>query len=379
MRRKKFLWFLSIVVIIVFWVGYRAYFNYLETNKNYSKFYGAIDRKFINDMRGIVDDNILQFICRVHKDKNSVGLYNPVFATIASSYIAEGLRNYYYEHKDKRASIIKALDNIVQTNISRGFNPYKKNLYKVKDYGNYGVYLAHMNIILGEYESVAHDGKYKELNKKISYYLREKSLLDPTRHVPSYNDRRSMLRWPADQVAVLFSLYLYDKNYGTHISDVPINEWLEYMDRYGIDPKTGLHKSEITGKEKYSSVPRGCALSWSIRYMSYFDKRKTKIIWERYKKSFLKDYLIVAGFREYPKGSMFIADIDSGPIINGIGASATVLGIGAANAMGDMITYYKLKNMYFMAKIGLYIIAPKKRRLMNDLLSSAIMFCMKNQ
>ncbi len=41
------------------------------------------------------------------------------------------------------------------------------------------------------------------------------------------------------------------------------------------------------------------------------------------------------GFREWPVGRERAADDDSGPIVEGVGAAATGLSIGAARAMGD--------------------------------------------
>jgi len=57
--------------------------------------------------------------------------------------------------------------------------------------------------------------------------------------------------------------------------------------------------------------------------MAKFASKEAKLLWDKYKDNFLVNYIIFAGFREYPKGSHLKEDIDSGPIINGIGASAT--------------------------------------------------------
>ena len=45
--------------------------------------------------------------------------------------------------------------------------------------------------------------------------------------------------------------------------------------------------------------------------------------------------MLVTGFREWPVGVDRAADVDSGPIVSGIGAAASALGIAAARAMGD--------------------------------------------
>jgi len=77
--------------------------------------------------------------------------------------------------------------------------------------------------------------------------------------MPSFPNKH--LRWPADQAAVLYSLFLYDQNLETNLSKEPIKEWSNYMKKYGTDSKTGLHISEVTGGTNSSNTSRGCTLS----------------------------------------------------------------------------------------------------------------------
>jgi hypothetical protein len=48
------------------------------------------------------------------------------------------------------------------------------------------------------------------------------------------------------------------------------------------------------------------------------------------------------GVREWPAGEEHPADIDSGPIVAGMGAAATGFGIGASRAIGDDATHRAL-------------------------------------
>ena len=55
-------------------------------------------------------------------------------------------------------------------------------------------------------------------------------------------------------------------------------------------------------------------------------------------------------------------------------------GIGAANAIGDHLTYCKLFNLYKMGKLIISIVGDNKtKRLSNDLLASSIIFSSKYQ
>ena len=45
------------------------------------------------------------------------------------------------------------------------------------------------------------------------------------------------MKWSADQAAILYSLWLFDQNFNTNISNDIINKWLNYMENYGTDKK----------------------------------------------------------------------------------------------------------------------------------------------
>jgi hypothetical protein len=204
-----------------------------------------------------------------------------------------------------------------------------------------GLFLSHLNIILGLYFKATGNKKYFTLNDKLSKYIASQSLKEPTKHLPSYTN--STLRFPADQTASLYSIKLYDENFNTEISKKPIDYWTKKMQQEYFSTKYNLPFSEVTKGVSYSNIPRGCALSFSCYYMSYFAPKEANKIWETYKTSYFQDLNICGGFREWPKGIDRKADVDSGPIIMGIGLAATGLGILAAKQIKDQETYNKLK------------------------------------
>ena len=57
--------------------------------------------------------------------------------------------------------------------------------------------------------------------------------------------------------------------------------------------------------------------------------------WVKYRHRFLVERAGLAGFREWAPGRDRGMDADSGPIVYGVGAAATGLGIAAARAMGE--------------------------------------------
>lgn len=172
--------------------------------------------------------------------------------------------------------------------------------------------------------------------------LARRSLADPLRHAASYP--RVSLRWPADQAVTLAGLHRFDVAHApeTPLADAPVREWKRVLEAH-LDPTTALPKSELTGKGPGAKWPRGCAQSYLVRYVSEFDPALAASWWEPYRAHFLVRTSGVVGFREWPRGVARPADVDSGPIILGIGTAASAFAIAAAKSQGDTLLAAQLE------------------------------------
>jgi hypothetical protein len=239
-----------------------------------------------------------------------------------------------------------------------------------------------LNIVLGAYQWFSDDARYLSMNRKISEYLAETTIQDAQKHVHSFPNQP--YKWPADQVATLYSLYLFDQNNQTDLSVKPIREWLTYMQSQGTAPIMCLHYSEISRKIDYWKYPRGCALSWSVKYMSKFAPEEARELWENYRKHYKNNYLLVAGFREYPTSVDREPNVDSGPIIWGNGASATAFGLAASRMMDDPYTYYQIQNAVHLADAAIWLLSCINSNhdlvlVSRDLLATSIRFSSETQ
>ena len=195
----------------------------------------------------------------------------------ALSNMAEALVNISIKHNEKQSEIEKLINTLVKRATHPKVNPYRRNINKIQNLGKYGYYLEHLNIILGCYKKITNQDTWKALNRKISLHLIEMSMKYKNIHadlLPHVN-----MKWSADQAAILYSLWLYDKNYNDTISEEIINKWINYMENYGTDPKTGLYKTEVLGTRKYSKHPRGCAMAYLLHYMGKFRPELAKSKW----------------------------------------------------------------------------------------------------
>jgi hypothetical protein len=84
--------------------------------------------------------------------------------------------------------------------------------------------------------------------------------------------------------------------------------------------------------------------------MADLDAKATKKLYASYVRSFWLDRKVLAGLAEWPRGSSPKQDMDSGPVIMGIGSAATAMGIAAAGAGGDPARRGRLMRQALMGK-----------------------------
>ena len=256
----------------------------------------------------------------------------------ALSNMAEALRNAKNDNNFRshsralRSEKVFLIDRVVQFALHPKVNPWKKDISKVSDFNHYGYYLEHLNIILGCYQDVA-DDKYLELNTRVTKYLREESLTQENAHARLIPHVK--MRWAADQAAIIYSLWLYDRNNHTDYHIEPKNRWIEYMETHGKHQETGMYITEVMGVKDYSNQPRGCSHAYMCYYMEYFDSVHGQEQWELFKKHMMVDGYFLSGFREYLPGYKGRWTPDSGPIIFGVGIAATGLALKPMQVWGE--------------------------------------------
>jgi hypothetical protein len=133
--------------------------------------------------------------------------------------------------------------------------------------------------------------------------------------------------WPADMFVAMASLSNYDKIFIPKY-EVTIKGWLEKV-KMRLDPITQMipHKVDPnTGKCIQGA--RGCSMSLVLRMLAEIEKEYATSQFNLFKSSFVETTFGLPSVREYPKGQPGSGDIDSAPVIFGVGFSATIMSIG---------------------------------------------------
>ena len=149
-----------------------------------------------------------------------------------------------------------------------------------------------------------------------------------------YLESYESLAWPADNIVCLAALALHD-DIATPRFQSTRAAWQERIKRT-LDPEYGLipHGYDLEGHRPLEGV-RGSSQSLILGFMADIDPVFANEQYRRFRKHFLAYQLGLPGIREYPAGTAGFGDIDSGPVLAGIGGAASIVGIKTAIRYGD--------------------------------------------
>ncbi|HEV7591262.1 MAG TPA: hypothetical protein VGO40_24330, partial [Longimicrobium sp.] len=106
-------------------------------------------------------------------------------------------------------------------------------------------------------------------------------------------------------------------------------DWLRAALR-AADPATGLIPHEAG-----SPVPRGSSTALMIRFEREIDPAVAAAQYAIFERVFATRFAgVLPAVREYPRGTRGDEDVDSGPVVLGVSAPASVVGIAAARMVG---------------------------------------------
>jgi len=224
----------------------------------------------------------------------------------------------------------------------------------------YGVfYGGWRNILLGKFLMIQREERRSpiyvkrfELNCKL---LAEAYTKSETPYLESYTDQT----WPADNVIGMASIGIHDKILSPKYEGLTA-DWLKQVKK-NLDPNTGLipHKSSASKGESIEGA-RGSSQSLILNFLPEIDRKFANDQFTLYKALFLDYRLGLPGIREYPKGTAGLGDVDSGPVVWGIGASASIVGQRTMYKYGEMAMYCGLRNSIEGFGVGLTLNKEKR-------------------
>lgn len=161
----------------------------------------------------------------------------------------------------------------------------------------------------------------------------------PTPYLTSYPYQA----WPADMLLVVASLKKHDAIFEPKYEPL-ISTWLQAV-KLRLDTSTQLIPHEVHYKDGMPLAgARGSSQSLMLNFLYEIDADFSKSQFSLYKKYFLARRFGLPGVREYPKGVRGTGDIDSGPVLLGIGGAASIVGQRTMGVHGEWEQFEGLRN-----------------------------------
>lgn len=148
--------------------------------------------------------------------------------------------------------------------------------------------------------------------------------------------------WPADNIVAMASVAEYQNIVDT-CYNYEIKTWIENV-KLHLSLATGLIPHSVQFNNKEIEGARGCSQSLMLQFLFDIDSTFAKQQFDLYKIHFLTSRFTLPAICEYPKGVDKEGDVDSGPVIWGIGGAASIVAIRTFCKFGDYKTAIAIRN-----------------------------------
>lgn len=146
--------------------------------------------------------------------------------------------------------------------------------------------------------------------------------------------------YPPDQAVLLAAVEL-----GGHDATAWRQAWWEAS----VDPRTGLliqRRDPATGAAADSARGSGTLLAaWALGLAGLPEGES---LWEASREHLYTELVGYAAIREVPSGAPARMDVDSGPVVLGLGLSASGFALGASRTQGDLAAFRRLHRLAWL-------------------------------
>ncbi|GLU47483.1 hypothetical protein [Nocardiopsis ansamitocini] len=141
--------------------------------------------------------------------------------------------------------------------------------------------------------------------------------------------------WPVDSVVAVAALRLRDDLAGDGRNTELVERWITAASALP-DPATGLLPHRVdSGDGSTVQGARASSQSLLLRFLYEIDPEWAAVDYAVFRELFSSPHLMLPGVREYPRGDDSPGDVDSGPLLFGLSASASTVALAGAVLLRD--------------------------------------------
>jgi hypothetical protein len=215
---------------------------------------------------------------------------------------------------------------------------------------------GHFLYLAIRYLNISGDPRFTPAIHQVANVLSRDFNASPQGMLKSYSD----MWWLTDNFAAHAGLVHYDRTFGTKLS-LAKEKFIREIKVHYLSPKTGLFATYVDAdKQQILQGPRGISVTYGLHYLKEFAPEFASEQYPLMRKHFYRSLLGLGAMAEFAPGENGREDIDSGPVVFGLGPSASGFGIGAAALMQDWRTVDEL--LRSLSVIGLPTVEGKELR-----------------
>jgi len=249
-----------------------------------------------------------------------------------------GLAQVATEHPELRVELLPAVDAAV----GRLLEP-ETRAFGTRAWGEDGLealgsrnghaYLGYVNLALGADRMLRPESPYAAVHDRLTATLAGRLGASPTGMIETYPGET----YPPDVSAVAASIGLHDRATGRGEHRELLDRWGRMVRQRYVDPESGLLVQSVRGADGAPlDSPRASGTALAAYFLSFSDPALSASLYVALERNQGR-CVGFGGIREYPplhaEGGH--GDIDSGPVIFGVGLSATGFSISSARIHGD--------------------------------------------
>ena len=189
----------------------------------------------------------------------------------------------------------------------------------------------YLNVAL-RYRSASGDKKFDPQIHRVARILAQGFAQNDQAILPSYPD----MWWLTDNFPALSALVAYDRAFNSQRAKPLVAKHLASVRQYYLDTATGMFSTYVFPKERRSlQGPRGISQMYGLHFLRDFAPEFAGEQYALARRHLFTSVLGIPGVREFPEGMLVTPDVDSGPLVFGMGPSASGFAVAASATMGE--------------------------------------------